>query len=91
MATKESFNISSENLVKKIREIIDEGNATSITIHNKEGKDLIHFPLTVGLLGVVLVPVFAAVGALAAVVGDYSITVEKKDPPSSGPEDLESR
>ena len=79
MSTKETFDISGENLIKKVREIIEEGNARSITIHDREGKELMHFPLTVGVVGVVLAPVLAAIGAMAAIIGDCTITVEKND------------
>jgi hypothetical protein len=75
---KESFNISGENLLRKVREIIEEGNATSISIQDKHGKDLMHFPLAVGLVGTLFAPVLAAVGAMAAIVGDCTITVERK-------------
>ena len=79
MTMKESFNISGENLIKKVREIIEEGNARSITIHDKDGRDLMHFPLTIGVVGTILAPVLAAIGALAAIIGDCTITVEKKE------------
>lgn len=75
---KETFNISGENLLKKVREILDEGNATSITIHDREGRELMHFPLTIGVAGLVFAPVLAAVGAFAAIVGECRVTVEKK-------------
>ena len=74
---KESFNISGENLNRKVKEIIEEGNATRITILDKSGKELMNFPLTLGVVGTVFAPVLAAVGALAAIVGECTITVEK--------------
>ncbi len=80
--TKESFKINGEALLKKIRELIEEGNISKITIHDKEGKELMSFPLAIGVVGAVLAPVLAAVGALAAIIGECSITVEreKKEP-----------
>jgi len=75
--TKESFHINGESLLKKIKELIAEGNVTRISITDKAGKELMSFPLTVGLVGVVLAPVLAAVGAMAALLGECTITVER--------------
>ena len=77
--TKESFNINGDDLLNKVKELIREGNIRKITIHDKSGKELMSFPLTVGLVGALLAPVLAAVGALAAVIGECNITVEKED------------
>jgi hypothetical protein len=76
-ATKESFEINGENLIKKIKELIEEGNIRRITIHDKTGKELMSFPLTIGVVGTVLAPVLAAIGALAAIVGECSIAIER--------------
>lgn len=83
MSLKESFSIHGENLVKKIKELIAEGNVRKITITDKEGKDLMTFPLTIGVVGTILAPVLAAVGALAALIGECTITVERED--NTGP------
>ena len=77
--TKEFFTVNGENLLKKIKELIDEGNVTKITIKDKSGKELMTFPLTIGVVGAVLAPVLAAVGALAALVGECTIAVEKEE------------
>jgi len=77
--TKESFSINGEQLLKKVKELINEGNVRKITITDKHGKELMSFPLTVGVVGAVFAPILAAVGALAALVGECSITVEKED------------
>lgn len=76
--TTESFKVQGENLLKKVKEIIEEGNVRRITIKDKNGKDLMTFPLTVGVVGVVFAPVLAAIGALAALIGECSIEVEKE-------------
>jgi hypothetical protein len=76
--SKESFHISGENILKKIKELIEEGNITKITIHDKHGKDLLSFPLTVGLVGTMFAPVLAAIGAFAAIAGECVITVERE-------------
>ena len=77
--TKETFKIQGENLLKKVKELIAEGNIRKITITDKAGKELMSFPLTFGVVGAVLAPVLAAVGALAALIGDCTITVEKEE------------
>jgi hypothetical protein len=75
--TKESFKISGENLLKKIKDLIEEGNINKITIHDKSGRELMSFPVTVGLVGAVFAPVLAAIGAFAAIIGECTITVER--------------
>ncbi|HVW16260.1 MAG TPA: DUF4342 domain-containing protein [Mucilaginibacter sp.] len=77
--TKESFNIHGENLLKKVKELIAEGNVRKITINDKTGKELASFPLTVGVVGALLLPTLAAVGAIAALVTECTITVERDD------------
>ncbi len=75
---KESFYVNGEDLLKKIKNLIAEGNIRKITITDKAGKELMSFPLTVGVVGAVVAPVLAAVGAVAALVGDCTITVERE-------------
>ena len=76
---KETFSINGEDLLNKIKELIREGNVRKITINDKSGKELMSFPVTVGVVGLVLAPVLAAVGALAALIAECTITVEKED------------
>ena len=76
---KESFNLTGENLLNKIKELIKEGNVRKVSIHDKEGKELMSFPLTIGVVGLVFAPVLAAVGALAALVGECTLTVERDE------------
>ena len=77
--SKESFSLHGENLVKKVKELIAEGNVRRITITDKAGKELMSFPLTVGVVGALLAPVLAAVGAVAALLGECTITVEREE------------
>ncbi|MEP7252575.1 MAG: DUF4342 domain-containing protein [Ginsengibacter sp.] len=79
MRAKEFFTTTGENLLKKIKELIEEGNVRRITITEKSGKELMSFPLTIGVVGAVLAPVLAAVGALAALIGECTITVERHE------------
>lgn len=76
---QESFAVKGEQLLKKINELIEEGNVRKITIQDKTGKELLSFPLSLGVVGAVLAPVLAAVGALAALIGDCSIAVERSE------------
>ncbi len=78
MTTKESFNINGENLLKKVKELIAEGNVRKITIHDRLGKEIASFPLTFGVVGVLVMPVLAAIGAIAALIGECTITVERE-------------
>jgi hypothetical protein len=80
MTTKETFFLHGENLLKKIKELIAEGNIRKITISEKDGKELMSFPLTFGVVGVIVAPILAAVGAVAALIGECSITVEREAP-----------
>jgi hypothetical protein len=79
MTAKESFSINGEALLKKVKELIAEGNVRKIIIIDKAGKEIMTFPLTVGVVGAVLLPVLAAVGAIAALIGECTITVERED------------
>lgn len=79
MAYKETFNISGENLLKKVKDLFKEANVTKITIADKNEKEIISFPVSIGLVGVFLAPIFAAVGAIAAIVAECKIIVERKD------------
>lgn len=76
---KESFETHGENLLKKVKELIEEGNIRKISIHNKEGDEVMSFPLTFGVVGTLLAPVLAGIGAVAALIGDCTITVERTD------------
>jgi hypothetical protein len=84
--TKESFTLNGEALLKKVKELIEEGNVRKITITDKFGKEIMSFPLTIGVVGAVLLPVLAAIGALAALIGECSITVEREETGKDGNE-----
>ncbi len=78
---KETFAMKGEQLLNKIKELIEEGNVRKIIIHDKSGKDIMSLPLSIGVVGALIAPVLAAVGALAALIGDCTITVERDEPP----------
>lgn len=75
---KETFTVQSDKLLEKVKQLIKEGNVRRITIKDKSGKELVQFPLTIGVIGAVLAPLLAAVGAIAALVTECSITVERE-------------
>jgi Domain of unknown function (DUF4342) len=79
MARQEEFRVSGEELLKKVKELIAQGNVRRVIIKNKEGKAIVEIPLTVGVVGAVLAPPLAAVGAIAALVTECTITVERDE------------
>jgi hypothetical protein len=74
---KEEFVISGEKLVSTVKKLVQEGNIRRITIKNKEGKTLIEIPLTLGVVGALFLPTLAAIGAIATLVTECTIVVEK--------------
>ena len=75
--TKETFKVQGEKVLNKVKELVKEGNVRKISIHEKDGRELMSFPLSLGVVGAVFAPVLAAVGALAALIGECTITVER--------------
>ena len=78
--TTEEFKVNGEDLLKKVKHLIAEGNIRRITIRNKDGKNIVELPLAVGVVGAVLAPPLAAVGAIAALVTECTILVERVAP-----------
>jgi hypothetical protein len=76
---QEEFKVSGDDIVKKIKELLHEGNIRRIIIKNDQGNILMEIPLTFAIVGTVLAPVLAAIGALAAVMTEYSIVVVRKE------------
>lgn len=76
--TQEEFKVNGEDLLRKVKELINEGNVRRIVIKNKEGKRLVELPLTIGVVGAVIAPVLAAVGAIAALVTECTLVVERE-------------
>lgn len=77
----EEHAITGKALVAKAKELIREGNARRLIIKNQEGDTLLEVPLTVGVMGAVLEPVYVALGAIAALAAHYRIAVERHDAP----------
>jgi hypothetical protein len=76
---QETFKVKGEEILEKVKEIVKEGNARRIIIKNEHEETIAEFPLTIGAIGVVLAPILAAVGAIAALATDCTIIVEKKE------------
>lgn len=76
---KDTFEVKGDELLKKVKEIIREGNVRQISILDKSGKTLVILPLTLSVVGAVLVPVLAVVGTLAALLTECTIKVERKE------------
>ena len=75
---KEEIKVNGEELLKKVKELIKEGNVRRIIIKDKDGKTIIEMPMTLGVVGAVFAPLLAAVGAIAALVSECSIVVIRR-------------
>lgn len=75
----EEFRVEGEKLITKIRELIHEGNIRRISIKDKDGKTVMEIPVTIGVVGILLAPQLAAIGAIAALVTEATVVVEKAE------------
>ena len=73
----EEFHVNGEELLARIKKLLHEGNIRRIIIKDKEGKTVMEIPLTIGVVGVLLAPTLAALGAVAALVTEATVVVEK--------------
>ncbi|MDP2471258.1 MAG: DUF4342 domain-containing protein [Candidatus Palauibacterales bacterium] len=76
---KEEYTVCGEDLLSRVKQLVREGNIRRITIRSEEGNTLIEIPLAIGVVGVMLLPVWAAVGAIAALVTNCTIAVERRE------------
>ena len=74
---REKIEVKGEDLLAKIKELVHEGNITRVTILNEEGKQIVEIPLTVGVVGALLLPSLAAIGAIAAIVTKCTLEIER--------------
>lgn len=79
----EEHKVPGERLLSRVKELVRQGNIRRIIIKNEEGHTLLEVPLTVGVVGAVLIPVWVAIGALAALAANYTLVVEKSGPAKS--------
>ena len=77
--TREEYSVSSDDLIQRVKELLHEGNITRIIVKNEKGDVLLEIPATVGVIGVVLVPWLAALGAIAALATNCKIVVKKRE------------
>lgn len=77
--TREEYSVCGEDLLTRVKELVREGNIRRITIRSDEGNTLIEIPLAIGVVGAMLLPVWAAVGAIAALVTNCTIAVERRE------------
>lgn len=75
----EEFKVNGEELIKKVKDLINQGNVRRIIIKGKDGKTIMEFPMTIGVVGALLAPILAAVGAVAALVTECTIVVEREE------------
>ena len=75
----EEFRVEGEKLIAKIKELIHEGNIRRIIIKDKEGKTVMEIPMTFGVVGVLLAPQLAAIGAIAALLTEATVVIEKAE------------
>ncbi|OFW66420.1 MAG: hypothetical protein A2Z12_05170 [Actinobacteria bacterium RBG_16_68_21] len=75
----EEFKVKGDEVLAKVKDLVREGNVRRLIIQNEEGKTIVEIPLTVGVVGALLLPMAAAVGALAAVLTDCTIRVERTE------------
>ena len=75
----EEFPVEGEKLIAKIKELFHEGNIRRVIIKDKEGKTVMEIPVTLGVVGVLLAPQLAAIGAIAALVTEATVVVEKAE------------
>jgi len=78
----EEFEFDGDVLISKIKELLHEGNIQRVIIKNEEGRTLIDLPLTVGVVGVLLAPQLAAIGAIAALVTHGTMVIVRAEPPA---------
>jgi hypothetical protein len=69
--------VMAEDLVKTVRDAIKEGNVRRITVKDKEGRVIASFPLAFGVIGTLLSPALAALGALSALLTECTLSIEK--------------
>lgn len=82
----EEFEVTGEKLLATVRELVHQGNVRRIVIRDAKGVTLLEIPLVVGLAGAVLVPIWAAIGALAALLAKLTLVVERvQDAPATPP------
>jgi hypothetical protein len=73
----EEFRVNGEDLIARVKKLINEGNIRRVIIKDKEGKVVFEIPLTLGVVGALIAPQLAAIGAIAALLTEATVVVEK--------------
>jgi hypothetical protein len=73
----EEFKLNGDEILNKLKELLHQGNIRRIILKDESGKTFMEIPLTVGVVGAIVIPVWAAIGAIAALVSKLTIAVEK--------------
>lgn len=81
--TTEEHKVSGEKLVDRVKELVKEGNARRIIVKHADGHTILEIPLTVGVVGAMFLPIWVALGSIAALASHYTLVVEKKDGPTT--------
>ncbi|HEX3928786.1 MAG TPA: DUF4342 domain-containing protein [Gemmatimonadales bacterium] len=79
MPQTEEIKIAGEKLVERVKELVKEGNARRIIVKNDQGHAIFEIPLTVGAVGAFFLPVWVALGSIAALASHYTLVVERRD------------
>jgi Domain of unknown function (DUF4342) len=74
----ERFRLTGEEVMAQIQRLVHEGSVRRVIVKHPDGHTIVEFPLLVGLMGAALAPVWAALGAVVALVTDSTIEVEKQ-------------
>ena len=74
----EEFQVSADDLVGRVKELIAEGNISRLIVRNERGETLLEIPVTIGVIGALFAPYLAALGAIAALVTRCTIAVERR-------------
>ena len=78
----EEHRVSGERLVARVKELIHQGNVRRVIVKNDDGQTILEIPLTLGVVGAVLLPSLVALGAIAALAADYTVVVQKEAAPA---------
>lgn len=78
-ARQEEISISADNLIEKVKELLHEGNVTRIIIKDDRGREVLEIPATIGVVGVLIAPWLAALGAIAALATNCTLVVERRE------------
>ena len=76
---REEFTISADNLIEKVKQLLHEGNVTRIMVKDDKGRELLEIPATIGIVGTLIAPWLAALGAIAAIATNCTLTVERRE------------